>query len=349
MKTATTTRAATSAPAWDWQLHRFRAMNSDVHIRAYVSSRRAVGRHVEDVFRYFEGLLSRFRPGSELSQLNDYDGPVFAAGADLYAAVEAAIWAAQQTHGIYDPTILSYLEQAGYDRTFPAITAPRPLVAAWEADGEGGAAGDEPPLAAGLDYRDVQLERFGRLIARPAGLRLDLGGMGKGWTVDRVTDDLCAEGNFLLNAGGDLYAYGAPPGERGWQVHLAHPWRPGQRIATLSLWHHAWATSTIAKRRWVQDGRVRHHLIDPRTGRPADSDVVSVSVVAGRVFTAEVFAKSALVLGLTEGMALLESLPEVEGLLVTTAGEICTTSGMSQFLERLDPAGYEQKEMERMS
>lgn len=347
MMTATTTRPATHvAPAWRWQQHRFRAMNTDVHVRALATPRTVVGRRVEDTFRYFEALLSRFRPASELSLLNQDESPVYAASADLYAAVEAAIWAAQQTNGIYDPTILPCLERAGYDRTFPALPSPRPL---GPDDPPAAAAEAEEPLPAGPDYRAVRLEPFARLIARPPGVRLDLGGMGKGWTVDRVVDDLRADGHFLINAGGDLYAYGAPPGERGWRVHLAHPSRPDRRVATLSLWHHALATSTVARRRWVQDGRVRHHLIDPRTGHPATSDVVSASVVAGRVFTAEVFAKTALILGASDGLAFLEDQPEVEGLLLTAAGEIHTTSGLAPYLERLDPAGYEQSEWEQMA
>jgi len=334
----------TTAVAWRWQQHRFRAMNTAVHVRAWAAPRADAARRVEDSFRYFEALLSRFRPASELSLLNEDEGPVFAASADLYAAVEAALWAAQQTDGIYDPTILPCLERAGYDRTFPALPSPRPL-----GHEEPAATEAEEPLPRGADYRAVRLEPFARLIARPPGVRLDLGGMGKGWTVDRVVDDLRADGHFLINAGGDLYAYGAPPGERGWRVHLADPRQPARRVATLSLWHHALATSTVARRRWLQDGRVRHHLIDPRTGRPAAGDVVSASVVAGRAFPAEVFAKTALILGTAAGLAFLEARPDVEGLLITAAGEIHTTSGLSRFLERLDPAGYEQSEMEQMA
>ncbi len=187
-------------------------------------------------------------------RLNDCRDVVFPASPDLFAAVEAAIWAAQQTGGIYDPTILDYLERAGYDCTFGAVANPRPLQ--WDEP----AAGIWPsiePLAdgklSGFDYRDIGLDPFTQTITRPAGLRLDLGGMGKGWTVDRAADQLCEKGHFLLNAGGDLYAYGTPGPERGWEVHLAHPQMPDLKFATLAVDHHAVATSTIAKRRWVTD------------------------------------------------------------------------------------------------
>lgn len=342
MTTMMTTRIESSpAPVWHWRQHSFRAMGTTVHARLFTSSRRPLTRTVEDLFRYYEGLLSRFLPSSELSQLNAHDSVVFAASADFFAAVEAAVWAAQQTNGIFDPTILTYLERAGYDRTFAAVPAPRPLSASGAAGGEAGGTGDaEPDLAIGPDYRCLRLDPFARLIARPPGVMLDLGGMGKGWAVDRTVDELRATGAFVLNAGGDIFAYGAPPGERGWPIHLAHPRDRRLKIATLSLTHRAVATSTIAQRRWLQDGRIRHHLIDPRSGRPAAGEVVSVSVVGGRAFAAEVYAKVALILGVTDGVAYLESLPEIEGLLVTAAGQAVLTAGMAAFIERLDPTGY---------
>ncbi len=326
-----------AAAAGSWQHHSFSAMGTSIHARIYTAKQRSAAREVEDLFRYFEQLLSRFRPASELSRLNDHDGPVFGAGEDLFAAVEGALWAAQQTGGIYDPTILPYLEEAGYDRTFESIPDRRPLTAV---DALPDASG-QPLLLTGLDYRHVQLDRFTRMIARPPGLRLDLGGMGKGWTVDRIADGLIGTGPFMVNAGGDLYAYGRLGGARGWEIHLEHPFDPRLKLATLHIDHGAVATSTIARRRWLKDGRIRHHLIDPRTGHPAETGIVSVSVIGGRVFTAEVYAKAALILGAIDGPAFLESVPGIEGLMVTSGGEVRLTPGMAQYCERITPAGYE--------
>ena len=337
MKNTMTSFATQVAPAWTWQMHAFRAMNTAVQI-TFVGPRPApAAKRVEDTFRYFEGLLSRFRPQSELSQFNNGRELAFSATPDFYAAIEAALWAAAQTGGIYDPAILPVLEAAGYDRSFEDMAQPRPL--------SSGEAQDQPPHPAPakhlmLDYRAISLDPLAMLIYRPAGLRVDLGGMGKGWTVDRAADDLCARGHFLLNAGGDLYAYGDGLDGRGWEVRLGHPWQPEQAFATLRLTQHAVATSTVGRRRWLHDGRLQHHLIDPRIGRPAESDVLSVSVVAGRVFMAEIWAKTALILGLSAGLAFLEGLPEVEGVLFTTGSAVHQTSGMDALLERLEPAGF---------
>jgi thiamine biosynthesis lipoprotein len=334
----TMTRFATQAvPAWAWQMHAFRAMNSAVQI-SFAGPRPALAvRRVEETFRYFEGLLSRFRPQSELSQFNNGREPAFGATLDFYAAVEAALWAAAQTDGIYDPTILPALVAAGYDRSFEQMARPRPLLA-----GEGQQGSIRPTSVERLnhDYRSIGLDPLATLIYRPVGLRLDLGGMGKGWTVDRTADDLCARGHFLLNAGGDLYAYGDGIDGRGWEVRLGHPWQPEQAFAMLRLTQHAVATSTVARRRWLHDDKIQHHLIDPRTGCPAESDVISVAVVAGRVFMAEVWAKTALILGLGAGLAFLEGLPEVEGVLFTANGTVHHTGGMDALLERLEPTGF---------
>ncbi len=329
-------------PSWQWQQHNFRAMSTDIHALIYTSAKRSLVGNVENLFRYYEQLLSRFRPTSELSRLNNHDGSIFMASPDLFAAVEAALWAAQQSGGIYDPTILPYLEMAGYDCTSAAIRDQRPLRAG-EALDDGYQAMPLPDLRSGLDYRHIQLDRSAGMIRRPVGMLLDLGGMGKGWTVDRVFDEVGGKGPCLLNAGGDLYAYGFPDGRRGWEIQLANPLNPKMTMATLSLSHHAVATSTIAKRRWFKDGHVQHHLIDPRTGHPAVTDAISVSVVGGRVFTAEIQAKIALILGVEEGLAYLESQPDVEGLMFTTDGEVLLTSGMDQYSMPMDISGDEPK------
>ena len=325
---------------WQWHQHSFRAMNTDIHFSMIAPEQKSLVRMVEESFRYFEQLLSRFRADSELSHFNNCCRP-FVASQDFYAAVEAAVWAAQQTNGIYDPAILGYLEEAGYDCTFEAIAHAQPL-----GNGNNGRTLAPVPAprtdgnAAACDYHYIGLESFTRTIHRPAGLRIDLGGMGKGWTVDRVVDELCASGHFLLNAGGDLYAYGTPGKGHGWEVHLAHPQIPAKNFATLILDQHGLATSTTARRRWLKNGIVQHHLIDPRSGRPAQTDAISVSVVAGRVFTAEIYAKVALILGIEQGLAFLEALPEVEGAMFSSSNEVHLTSKMDRYLDHLDPAGY---------
>ena len=321
-------------PVWHWQQHLFRAMNTHVHVWLYSQTETKI-RHVQATFARIERRLSRFDTGSELSQFNDCTSDQFRASPDMFEAVQAAIWAAQATSGIYDPTILDSLERAGYDRSFEQIKTSVPYQLS-ETENL-----SEAPAAPRLfSYRDITLNVFSREISRPPGLRLDLGGMGKGWAVDRAADRLQGTGPFLINAGGDLFAYDAPDGGRGWTIDLVQPLRSGLVMASLRLKHQALATSTIVKRRWSQNGRFMHHLIDPRTGQPAVTDSLSISVTAERAVLAEIYAKVALILGAEAGMDYLQTLPGVEGLIYTANAEIHYTGGMAAILERVEPDGY---------
>ena len=112
-------------------------------------------------------------------------------------------------------------------------------------------------------------------VSRPVGLRLGYQcGMGKGWTVNRASDLLHGEGPFFLNAGGDIYAGGAPDHPKGWAVEIEDPLDANQRIAHVRIRDRALATSTISRRNWLQGNRRVHHLIDPRSRDAAELDVL---------------------------------------------------------------------------
>ncbi len=323
---------------WQWRSHSFKAMNTNVHTWLYSQvADNEVLTDTQRLFASFEKRLSRFDPDSELSRLNACEREAFQASPTLIDAVEVALWAAEVTGGLYDPTILSKLERAGYDRSFEKVAGAVPFTFS--------PSPSAPPARARafmppFNFRSVQLNRAGKKIYKPAGVRLDLGGIGKGWTVDRAADRLQGLGPFLINAGGDIFAYQTPPGKKGWEIDLIHPLKPELFMARVYLQHQALATSTIAKRRWQQNGRVMHHLIDPRTGQPAQTRALSVSVIADRTSMAEVYAKVALILGTQHGLAYLQSLPGVEGLMYTAESEIIYTAGLEQMLDKLEPAGY---------
>ena len=343
MKNMTTTEPNAASPAlarhgtpdWTWQQHAFRAMNTGIAVAVY-ARQAGHGEAVEALFRRNEQCMSRFLPDSDLALLNREPAGSTCVSAGLFDALEVALWAASVSGGLYDPTILGDLEAAGYDRSFEYVAR---------------RAGYQWPVAADLagtphvtrrrtaDYTAVSLHRPTRQVSRPAGVRLDLGGMGKGWTVDRAAELLSGEGPFLVNAGGDLYAHGQPGERRGWEVLLEHPLAADRWMARLYLDHAGLATSTVMKRRWSHNGRAAHHLIDPRTGEPADTDAISVTVVAQRTVLAEIFAKVALILGVTAGLAWLAETDGIEGLIYTADGRIVTTPGLAPMLDAVEPAG----------
>jgi thiamine biosynthesis lipoprotein len=327
------------APEWRWTGYSFRAMNTKIQSWLYSRTNAEVLPDVQRLFNSYEKRLSRFDLHSELSQLNNSRQERFQASPTLLDALEAALWAAEMTGGLYDPTILTALEQAGYDRSFEQIAQPAAGLA-WPAPNGHKNGHTAPSWSRSFSYRSIHLNRANREIHKPVGLRLDLGGMGKGWTVDRAADRLQGLGPFLINAGGDIYGYQTPPGRPGWDIDIIHPRQPDRFIARVHLHHRALATSTIARRRWQRNGRLMHHLIDPRTGQPAQTDAVSASVIADRTMTAEIYAKVALILGSDAGLRYLNRLPGIEGLIYTAAGDILYTQRLEKYLDRLEPAGY---------
>lgn len=306
-----------------WTERQFRAMNTNVSVLLY-STRPSLARYVETTFARSEQRLSRFRADSELSLLNRSERPEQHVSHELFAVLEAAQWAASSTQGLFDPTILPSLERAGYDRSFEEIAADQttPTVAGWRADGSS---------HSHFTMKDVVLDRNGCRVRRPCELRLDLGGIGKGWTVDRCADLLYKEGPFLLNAGGDIYAYGTPGTTDGWRIEIEDALNPDAGVATVTVSHSAVATSTVIKRRWQRDGRMRHHIIDPRTGQPADTDLLAVTVLAPRATIAEIYAKSALILGSRAGLTFLTQ-RGVDALLQAQDGRLYATDGLASRL-----------------
>ena len=276
--------------------HTFRAMNTGVTAWLWSESPLAPVRlaEVETLFALAEAELSRFRPASGLSRLNARAGMGAQAISPLLLGVlSAALDAAAASDGIFDPTVLTALRQAGYDRSFELL-----------ASGNGKtAAQDEKPGRIG--WQQARLDQARRTAELPAGLGIDLGGIAKGWVVDRAADMLGSWGAALVDAGGDLRAT-APPGGEAWPVAVQDPFDETKELLVIGLTQGAIATSSIGKRRWERHGQTMHHLIDPRSGRPSESDLHTVTVLASTATEAEIAAKVALILGQHAGRHYLD-------------------------------------------
>jgi thiamine biosynthesis lipoprotein len=303
----------------------FRCMTTEIELYLRSSDRQLSSDaldEVQDFFYSVETRFSRFRSDSELSQLNRASGQRAQVSPDLCELVELAVAAAADSGGLFDPTIIGALEAAGYDRSIEWIrqediplatpsASSKTLRGSWT----------------GPQTQDIEVDRQGLTVALPPGIRLDLGGIAKGWAVDRATAMLEALGPGLVNAGGDLRAWGDQPGagdERGWLAAVDDPTRPESDAAWLWVRDNAVATSSTATRRWAGG----HHLIDPRTGLPAETDLVSVTVSAPTVVIAEVAAKVVLIVGRAAGMVWLEGQPGLEALAVAEGGRVLATPGL---------------------
>lgn len=276
-----------------WPVHRIRALGSQIQFwldAAPCPARQAFTR-AEAYIHAAERRLTRFDPNSELSQLNAQPEQWVTVSPLLWDVATQALDFAEVTAGDFDPTLLSAIHSAGYQHSFPPTTnGPSSF-----------ATGDAVPGR----YHDVRLAPDRRAIWLPAGVGLDLGGIGKGYIATQALALLSETGPALVDAGGDLVAGDAPRGFPGWPVSIADG-----DTGELSLWlcQHGLATSGKDYRRWLgADGQMRHHIIDPHTGLPSLSDLITATVLAPTLVQAEVWAKAALINGRERGLALLQT------------------------------------------
>jgi thiamine biosynthesis lipoprotein len=295
---------------------RFRAMGSDAHVIVVGGDDRLIERvaqRIDDL----EARWSRFLPGSEVSALNREAGRPVAVSAETTLLVERAVAAWRLSAGAFDPTVLGAVLRAGYDRSFDRIGPRR--------DGSGWTG---LSLGAGADAIVVE----GNLVRIPEGSGFDPGGMGKGLAADMVTAEAMEAGaeGVSVNLGGDLRVRGCGPEGGSWTVAIEHPWvdRP---IALVGLADGAVATSTTLLRRWSVDGTPRHHLIDPQTGLPSDTDVALASVVAADGWVAEVLAKACLLAGWDHAFDIIGGTGG-QALVVDHQGRVKATEGLADFL-----------------
>jgi thiamine biosynthesis lipoprotein len=269
-----------------------------------------------------EGRWSRFRPDSEVSRLNRAGGRPLVVSADTVTLVSRALSGRRATGGLFDPTLLGPLVEAGYDRSFELV-ARRSPAAGGRRPAEAGGRGCSGRSAVAVD------ERVGT-VALPSGTGFDAGGIGKGLAADLVVADLLAHGatGACVNLGGDLRAEGDGP----WTVDVADPFDGRRRpVARLSFDAGGVATSSCLRRTWWHDGTARHHLIDPATGRPSGTDVAAVTVLTGDAWRAEVLATAALLAGTDRALDVLAA-AGATGLVVDGGGRTRLAPDLGPFL-----------------
>ena len=295
-------------------------MGSQLRLAAWTADEPSAVAAFEQVFREFdrlEALLSIWKPGSDVVRINEAAGrTAVAVSRDTIVVLEAAAQASEWTGGKFDITFGALADIWKFDHdqddTVPdrrAIEARLPLV----------------------DYRFVHVDRAaGTAFISKAGTRIHLGGIGKGYAVDRAAVILRARGlsDFLIQSGGDLYVAGLNDGAP-WKLGIADPrGTGGQTFATLELSNGTLSTSGDYERFFIENGIRYHHLLDPDRGTPAAGSR-SVTIVADSAMLADVLSTGVFIMGPEAGMALLERLPQVEGVIVSSSNQVLVSSGLT--------------------
>lgn len=303
----------------------FRAMGSECSVRIVGEESTIASIADRCVQRVLElhDLWTRFSDESELSRLNDANGSDFKVSNDTLDVIALALDAWRATDGRFDPTMLDSIRGVGYDLTFDDLAGRTPVSIRTDSTGSSGAGA-------------IVIDRRSSTVTLPSGVGLDLGGIGKGRAADLVFDLAMAEGatGACIDLGGDVRVGGTAIDGGGWGIVIDDPSEPGSDLAVLALGDGSVTTSSRLRRHWETTEGVAHHLLDPVTGRSAETDLVAVTVVAASAAWGETHAKAALIAGAVDGTAMLAD-AGLSAILITGDGEVLRAGAIGDFL--LDP------------
>ena len=304
-------------------LHRlpFRAMGGEMLtiLEGGADSPPSILDKVPGWFEDWEQILSRFRPDSELSRLNQtFDQPVEVSDT-LWDVFQYALSAETITNGLVTPTVLDAMLEAGYDQSFDGL--PR-----YQHKNEISVLTATNPLSLVIWDEKTQT------ICLPQGVRLDFGGVAKGWAAHQTVERLKECGSVLMNAAGDIAISASLANGEPWQIGVKNPFVKDSDFETLKLNRCGVATSGKDRRRWNQNGLPRHHIIDPYTGQSAKTNVMTVTIVAPTVMEAEAAAKAVFILGGEEGLNWIEADPVLAGIIVHENGHTFYSQRISEYL-----------------
>ena len=308
---------------------KFTAMGTEIVVCAALAPEQAGSLdRIEAEIREFEKRFSRFIPGNELDSFNQASGQEVAISEPMHDILLAARQWQNYSQGTFDPTIIGNLERLGYDRSFTDIDQ---QVASREAKPDVGRLQADFAGRSRLD----QLKLFDRRVLKPAGLRLDFGGFGKGYIVDQVSREVLGDAqDYWISAGGDLLASGVSDNGQGWKIGVQDPYQIDREIVSLDT-HGAKlgiATSGVFKRRGSKGGSDWHHLIDPRTGLPVDNNILAVTAIADSATKADILAKTVLILGEQAGLEFVTAEPEAAALIFLKDGGIVFSNRVKKYL-----------------
>jgi FAD:protein FMN transferase len=302
------------------------SMGAEAHLSAWTSDEAAAIAAFEEIFtelERLESLMSVWREGSDIVRLNEAAGraPVVVSN-DVIEALRVAREVGDWTSGGFDVTFgaLSDVWKFDHDQDnrIPSTEEIRKRL----------------PL---VDYRALTLDVGARTAyLTRKGMRAHLGGIGKGIAVDRAATILRSRAihDFMIQFGGDLYV-GGSRGDRPWRLGIRDPRGPAEKsFAAIDLTDSSFSTSGDYERFFLKNGRRYHHIIDPHSGEPTRG-CRSVTIVAENATLADALSTGVFVIGPQAGMALIERLPKVEGVIVTDQNRLLVSSGLKDRLEIL--------------
>ena len=304
----------------------FFAMDTVMQLRAYgPAAEDALAQAEAEIYR-LEGVLSCRDEQAALARLNETGGGT--AGEETAALLQPALTLCDQTGGAYDPALGALSEAWGFSTGAYRVPEPAALSAAMQSSGAG----------------RVQLD--GISVTLTNGAQLDLGGIAKGYAADLLRAQLEKEGvtSATLDLGGDVFVMGRKTDGSDWRIAVKDPADTESYLGVVSAADKFVVTSGVYERYFEENGVRYHHILDPKTGCPAESGLVSVTVLCGNGAWADALSTACFVLGPDGALALRDDLADqgtdFELILVTDDGRVLYTDGLADTFTPNDESGY---------
>lgn len=268
-----------------------------------------------------ENMMSQYREGSEVSRINAqaFDHPVKVSD-ELFGLLQTSVRYNAVSQGAFDITVGPLMKLWPFYKQEVTLPSRQEILDALRSVGSD----------------KIELDARGKTVRfTQPDMALDLGGIAKGYAVDRAIQIIKAAGVkcALVNAGGDLYALGKKPGGQKWRMGVQHPRKLNRLVCAFDIEDTAVATSGDYERFFMKDGRRYCHIIDPKTGMPANESV-SVTVQADNATRADALATAVFVLGPEKGLAMVEKMPGVEGAIIFKGADgkldVSVSSGLKE-------------------
>ena len=270
--------------------------------------------------RHYESLFDKNTASSDIAKINAGSGKEISVDPETVRLITEALRYSEMSDGCFDITI-------------------GPVSSLWDFHEEASSLPSEESLSracAKVGYRNISVSAKDCTVTIPDGYALDVGGAAKGFIADRIAEYLGTRSitGAIINMGGDLKLVGTKSDGRMFNIGVNDPADDGNMICSLYLSDTSVATSGTYERCFTLDGKKYHHILDPSTGYPVDTDIESVTVITGNALSSDCLCTVCIMLGSKEAMALIESLDDTEAVILKTDGTVIRSSGAGAYIRQ---------------
>lgn len=290
-------------------------LNTIVEITIYDKNSQQIMDELFDDIQAMENKYSRYIADSEISKINNNPDTAVTVSEDTLDLIEQGLYFSSLSNGLFDISIGPLVDLWGITQDNPKVPSQAEI----------------DSVLGKIDYRNISIDRENRTVSVKNGMSLDTGAIAKGFITDKLLSVLREKkvNSALLNLGGNLYLYGSKPDGSLWKVGIRDPFGlQGDYIGTVSVKDISIVTSGIYERYFEQDGKRYHHILNPKTGYPENNGLASVSILSPSSAQCDGLSTACFLLGLEDGMELIEKLDDVEAIMITMDKKVYLSSGI---------------------